>query len=49
MKTVFDGILFFWLLVMGVAFTVFVGVLISEALYEWRYQRKRRKLRGRRP
>ena len=49
MKTVFDGILFFWLLVMGVACTVFVGVLISEALYEWRYQRKRRKLRGRRP
>lgn len=48
MKTVFDYLVFGWLLVMGVACAAFVGVLISEALYEWRYQRKQRKLRGRR-
>lgn len=49
MKTVFDGILFGCLLVMGVACVAFVGVLIAEAWYEWSYQRKQRKLRGRRP
>ena len=37
-----------WLLIMGVACIAFVGVLIAETVYELRYQRKRKKLRGRR-